>query len=65
MTKPELRGARAEIRRGWTGKFRFVIIAENGETIATSETYKTKAMANKGIASLASNGWWRSIVDKT
>jgi uncharacterized protein YegP (UPF0339 family) len=43
------RSARFEIRRGRTGAFRFVLIATNGEPLATSEHYKTKVSCRKGI----------------
>ncbi|MEV0583626.1 DUF1508 domain-containing protein [Nonomuraea sp. NPDC050310] len=35
--------------------FRFNLVAGNGEIIATSESYKTKAGALKGIDSVRSN----------
>jgi uncharacterized protein YegP (UPF0339 family) len=38
-----------EIRKGRTGAFRFVLIAKNGEVLATSENYTTKAKCHKGI----------------
>lgn len=44
-----MRTARFEIRRGRTGAFRFVLIAANGEPLATSEHYKSKAACRKGI----------------
>ena len=40
------------IKKGTTGKFRFSLQSSNGEIIATSETYNTKAAAQKGIASV-------------
>jgi hypothetical protein len=46
------KGARFEIRRGRTGAFRFVLIASNGEVLATSENYTTKAKCQKGIAAV-------------
>ncbi len=44
-----MQGARFEIRRGRTGLFRFVLIAPNSETVATSQHYPTKAICKKGI----------------
>ncbi|WP_435866508.1 YegP family protein [Streptosporangium sandarakinum] len=35
--------------------FRFNLVAGNGEIIATSESYKTKAGAMKGIESVRTN----------
>ena len=37
------------------GEFRFRLTATNGQIIATSEGYKTKASANNGIASVKKN----------
>ncbi len=37
------------------GEFRFRLTATNGQIIATSEGYKTKANANNGIASVKKN----------
>lgn len=61
--------ARFEIRKGRTGLFRFVLIAANGEPLATSEHYATKAACKKGIDAVlgAINGHYGDpdIVDKT
>lgn len=61
--------ARFEIRRGPTGLFRFVLIAANGEPLATSEHYKTRAGCKKGIdATIAAfNGYYGDpvVVDTT
>jgi uncharacterized protein len=40
------------IKKGTTGKFRFSLHSSNGEIIATSESYNSKAAAQKGIASV-------------
>jgi uncharacterized protein YegP (UPF0339 family) len=37
------------------GKFRFRLKAGNGETIASSEAYESKASAKNGIASVRRN----------
>ena len=37
------------------GQFKFVLKAENGETILTSELYKSKASAENGISSVRAN----------
>lgn len=42
----------AEIRDAKDGEFYFVIKDENGQILATSETYKTKEGCHQGIASL-------------
>lgn len=38
-----------EIKKAVNNQFYFVFKAGNGETIATSETYKSKQSCNKGI----------------
>jgi hypothetical protein len=41
--------ARFVVKKGTTGKFRFVLVAANGEPIATSELYNTKTACLGGI----------------
>jgi len=41
-----------EINKSSNGQFRFVLKASNGEIILTSELYKAKSSALKGIASV-------------
>ena len=41
-----------EINKSSNGQFRFVLKAGNGEIILTSELYKAKSSALKGIASI-------------
>lgn len=59
--------ARFEIRRGKLPfrKYRFVLIADNGEIVATSETYNTKQGALVGIASVKSLAADAEVVDRT
>ena len=45
--------------------FNFYLVAGNGETIATSQTYKTLTSCKKGIASVAANAPAASIEDQT
>jgi len=40
------------LRKGSTGKFRFVLLATNGQVVATSEAYERKASALAGIRSV-------------
>ena len=42
--------ARFVVKKGPTGKFRVSLHAENGEIVATSEAYNSRASALKGIA---------------
>lgn len=44
--------ARFVCKKGPTGKFRFVLVAPNGQVIAVSETYESKAAAMNGIKSV-------------
>lgn len=41
-----------EITKDKSGQYRFRLKASNGEIIATSESYKTKAAAKNGVKSL-------------
>jgi uncharacterized protein len=55
--------ARFEIRRKRGGQFHFVLVARNGQVVATSETYTTKARAKAGIASVQKVAGEAAIVD--
>ena len=54
-----------EMYKGAGGKFRFRLIAPNGEIIATSEAYQSKDSCKKGIESVKINAPKAEIVDKT
>jgi uncharacterized protein len=47
--------AKFVLKRVSNGKFRFTLIATNGQVIATSEAYESKASALKGVESLKRN----------
>jgi uncharacterized protein len=47
--------AKFVLKKGSTGKFRFNLVATNGQVIATSEAYESKASAIKGIESVKRN----------
>jgi uncharacterized protein YegP (UPF0339 family) len=47
------------------GQFRFNLKASNGQVIATSEAYKTKAAALNGIASVKKNAPDAAVDDTT
>ena len=57
--------AKFEIYKDRKGEFRFRLKATNGETIATGESYPTKAAVNKGIASIKKNAPIAEIEDTT
>ena len=44
--------ARFQLKKGTTGKFRFVLLSSNGQVVATSQTYERKASALAGIRSV-------------
>ena len=47
------------------GQYHFVLKAANGETIAQSESYTTKAAAKNGIASVTRNAGSAATQDDT
>jgi uncharacterized protein len=53
------------LKKGSTGKFRFNLVATNGQVIATSEAYESKARALKGIESVKRNAPGAEIDDQT
>ena len=44
--------AKFQLKKGTTGKFRFVVLSSNGQVVATSEAYERKASALAGIRSI-------------
>jgi uncharacterized protein YegP (UPF0339 family) len=54
-----------EIKKDKAGKFRFNLIAANGEIIASSEAYETKEACKIGIQSVKTNAASAEIVDKS
>ena len=57
--------ARFVVKKGSTGKFRFSLHAENGEIVATSEAYNSRASALKGIAAVQRVAASATIDDQT
>jgi len=57
--------ARFVLKKGSTGKFRFSLVATNGQVIATSEAYESKASAVNGIESVKRNAADAAIDDQT
>jgi uncharacterized protein len=47
--------AKFVLKKGSTGKYRFNLVAPNGQVIATSETYESKSSALNGIESVKRN----------
>jgi uncharacterized protein YegP (UPF0339 family) len=52
-----------EISKDKSGKFRFHLRAANGEIIAASQGYETRASAEKGIESIKANAPDAKVVD--
>ena len=53
------------LKKGSSGKFHFNLQAANGQVIATSETYESKAAAINGIESVKKNAPVAEIDDQT
>jgi uncharacterized protein YegP (UPF0339 family) len=58
-------GGQVRAQEGSTGKFRFNLVATNGQVIATSEAYESKASAINGIESVKRNAPTAEIDDQT
>jgi uncharacterized protein len=61
----ETMAAKFEISKDHAGKFRFHLKAPNGEIIAASQGYETKASAEKGIQAIKTHAANATVVDKT
>lgn len=57
--------AKFQVYKDKASEFRFRLIAGNGQTIAVSEGYKTKASAINGIESVKENAPKAAIDDTT
>ena len=57
--------AKFELYKDRSGKFRFRLKATNGQVIAASAAYTTKAAAKNGIASIQKNAPKAAIEDLT
>jgi uncharacterized protein YegP (UPF0339 family) len=53
------------LKKGSTGKYRFNLVAGNGQIIATSEAYERKDSALNGIESVKTNASRADIDDQT
>jgi uncharacterized protein YegP (UPF0339 family) len=54
-----------EVTKDKRGEYRFRLKSTNGQVIAVSEGYKTKASANKGIESIKKLAADATVVDLT
>ncbi|MDP9419544.1 MAG: YegP family protein [Actinomycetota bacterium] len=53
------------VKKGTTGKFRFSLLARNGQVVATSEAYNSKAAAMGGIRSVQKLAGEAAVEDQT
>jgi uncharacterized protein YegP (UPF0339 family) len=53
------------LKKNSSGKFHFNLVAGNGQVIATSEVYESKAAALNGIESVKSNAPGAAVDDQT
>jgi uncharacterized protein YegP (UPF0339 family) len=53
------------LKKNMLGKFQFNLVASNGQVIATSETYNSKAAAENGIRSVKDNAPSAPVDDQT
>ena len=57
--------AKFVVKKGSTGKFRFSLLSTNGQVVATSEAYNSKASAMGGIRSVQKLAATAEIEDQT
>ena len=57
--------AKFVLKKGSTGKYHFNLVATNGQVIASSESYESKASATNGMESLKRNAPNAEIDDQT
>ncbi len=57
--------AKFELKKTASGQYRFNLKAGNGEIIATSESYTTKASALNGIESVKKNAAGAAVDDQS
>ena len=53
------------VKKGTTGKFRFSLLSTNGQVVATSEAYNTKASAMNGVKAVRSLASDAALEDQT
>jgi uncharacterized protein len=53
------------VKKGTTGKFRFNLLSTNGQVVATSEAYNSKASAMGGIRAVRSLAAEAAVEDQT
>jgi uncharacterized protein YegP (UPF0339 family) len=53
------------VKKGSTGKFRFSLVSTNGQIVATSEAYNSKASAMNGIKAVRNLAGDAEVEDQT
>jgi uncharacterized protein YegP (UPF0339 family) len=53
------------VKKGSTGKFRFSLVSTNGQIVATSEAYNSKASCMNGIKAVRSLAGDADVEDQT
>ena len=53
------------VKKGPTGKFRFNLVAPNGQVVATSQAYESKTACMAGVRSVQKNAHGAAIDDLT
>ena len=64
-TKEILLPGKFVVKKGSTGKFRFSLLSTNGQVVATSEAYNSKASAMGGIRSVQKLAADAEVEDQT
>ena len=57
--------AKFTVKKGPTGKFRFNLVAPNGQVVATSQAYESKTACMAGVRSVQKNASGAAIDDLT
>jgi uncharacterized protein len=57
--------AKFVVKKGSTGKFRFSLLSTNGQVVASSEAYNSKASAMAGIRSVQKLAATAAVEDQT
>ena len=53
------------VKKGPTGKFRFNLVAPNGQVVATSQAYESKAACMAGVRSVQKHAQAAAVDDLT
>ena len=57
--------AKFVVQKGPTGKFRFNLLSTNGQVIASSQTYESKASCMAGLRAVQKNAAGAAVDDRT